>query len=57
LEHWQCLFYFPALHDSIVHDVCVYIYACACVGDCTLCMMDFRGYVSGRRKSQVLLTL
>ena len=35
----------------------VYIYAYACVGDCTFCMMDFRGYVSDCRKSLVLLTL
>jgi len=27
LERWQCLFIFP-LCDSIVHDVCISIYAC-----------------------------
>ena len=42
LGHWQCLFIFPALCDSIVHDV--YIYDYVCVGDCALCMMDSRGY-------------
>jgi len=28
LERWQCLLYFSALCDSIVHDVCILIYAC-----------------------------
>ena len=28
LECWQCLLYFPDLYDSIVHDVCISIYAC-----------------------------
>ena len=28
LECWQCLIYFLALYDSIVHDACVYISAC-----------------------------
>ena len=28
LEHWQCLFYFPALCDSIVHVVCVCGWSC-----------------------------
>ena len=41
---------FPALCDSIVHDVCVcvyiYIYAYVCVGDRALCMIDSYGYVS-----------
>ena len=48
LERWQCLVYFPALCDSIMHDACIYIYisTCVCVGDCVLCMMDSRGYVS-----------
>ena len=40
LERWQCLVYFPALCDSIVHDACVciyiYIFACMCMGDCAL---------------------
>ena len=60
LEHWQCLVYFLALCDSIVHDACIHTYihtyihiyiyiymsACLCVGDCALCMMDSCGYVS-----------
>ena len=45
---------FPALCDSIVHDVCVcvyiYIYLCIyarmCVGDCALCTMDSHGYMN-----------
>jgi len=43
-----CLLYFFALPNSIVHDVCVYIYicACVCVGDCTLCIMESHGYTS-----------
>ena len=28
LACWQCLVYFPALCDSIVHDVCISISAC-----------------------------
>jgi len=39
-------FTFPTLCDSIVHDVCIYIYAYVCVGDYALCMMDSLGYVS-----------
>ena len=54
LERWQCLLYFLAMFDSIVHDVCmcvcvyiyIYIYASLCVGDYALCMMDSYGYVS-----------
>ena len=48
VERWQCLFYFFALCDSIVHDVCmcIYIYAYVCVGDHALCMVDSPGYVS-----------
>ena len=38
-ECWQRLLYFPALSDTIVHDVCV----CPCVGDHALCMMDSHG--------------
>ena len=29
-----CLLYFSVLHDSIVHDVCIYIYMCVCVCVC-----------------------
>ena len=47
LEHWECLFYFLALHASIVHDVCVYIYICLFAGDHALCMMDSHDYESG----------
>ena len=53
-----CLLYFSTLHDSIVHDVCmyvcihiyiyIYICTCACVGDCALCMTDSHGYASNR---------
>ena len=51
---WQCLVYFLALCDSIVHDACIYIcvcvgvcvFMCVCVGDCALCMMDSRGYMN-----------
>ena len=50
LECWQCLVYFPTLCDSIMYDVCMYIYifiyACVCMDDCELCMMDSRGYGS-----------
>ena len=48
VERWQCLFYFFALCDSIVHDVCmcIYIYAYVCVGDHALCMVGSPGYVS-----------
>ena len=46
LERWQCLVYFPALCDSVAHDACIYISAYMCVGDCALCMMNSRGYVS-----------
>ena len=47
-----CQFYFFALPNSIVHDVCVcvyiyiYICACVCVGDCALCIMESHGYAS-----------
>ena len=59
LEHWQCLFYFPALCDSIVHYVCICVCVCVCVcvyastcarvGDRAICTMDFHGYVSDPR--------
>ena len=68
LKRWQCLFYFPTPCDSIVHDVCVYIYmcvcvcvcvctcmrVCACMGDRALCMIDSRGYANDPNWSQVL---
>ena len=46
LERWQCLLYFLTLCDSIVYDVCISIYACACVGNHALCMKNSRGYLS-----------
>ena len=36
LERWQYLFYFLALCDSIVHDVCIYICLCVYGWLCTL---------------------
>ena len=38
LERWQCLVYFSALCDCIVHDAYIYIYLPMCVGGwlCTL---------------------
>ena len=43
-----CLLYFFALHDSIVHDVCIYIYicTCVCVGYCAFCITNSYGNAS-----------
>ena len=45
-RYGNAYFTFLALCDSIVHDVYIYIYACVCVGDCALCMMDSCDYTS-----------
>ena len=40
-----CLLYFSVLHDSIVHDVCIYIYVCVCVCVCVCVFLHMCGWL------------